>query len=66
MLCVRAGRVGHWGEKACYEHLLRFFSDDPSVEVEWLNEETETGLPYVRELECGERGLDRERRVGRR
>ena len=42
--------MGRWGEKACYEHLLRLYSDDPSVQVEWLNEETETGLPYVRDL----------------
>ena len=42
-----AGHVGRWGEKVCYEHLVRLFGDDSGVQVEWLNEETESGLPYV-------------------
>ena len=52
---AHAGRVGRWGEQACYEHLQRAAaSDDSGIIIEWLNEDEEQGLPYVR---CARIGL---------
>ena len=49
MNLARAGRVGRWGEQACYEHLQRAAAgEDSGIIIEWLNEEEEQGLPYVR------------------
>ena len=41
-------QVGRWGERLCYEHLLRRPGTDPRVLIDWLNREVESGLPYVR------------------
>jgi hypothetical protein len=40
-------QVGRWGERLCYEHLRRRLGADPRVVIDWLNQEVESGLPYV-------------------
>lgn len=65
LCCGYTGRVGRWGEQACYEHLQRAAAgDDSGIIVEWLNQEEEQGLPYVR-CDCAARSLPPSSRLHR-
>uniref|UniRef100_A0A7S3AWG5 Protein NO VEIN C-terminal domain-containing protein n=1 Tax=Haptolina ericina TaxID=156174 RepID=A0A7S3AWG5_9EUKA len=40
---VDRANVGRWGERLCYEHLQH---SQPDSHVVWVNEHSESGLPY--------------------